>query len=1528
MLASHPSGEPPVTEASIFAAAVDLADPAEREAYLAGACGADTALRARIDGLLAAHAAAGTFLERPAAPPPDPNTTWTATDGPPPDDGLPFLSPPRRPDSLGRLGHYEVLEVLGKGGFGIVFRAFDEVLQRVVAVKVLAPQMAATSPARKRFLREARSSAQVRHENVVAVHAVEEQPLPYLVMEFIPGETLQQRLDRTGPLDLPDILRIGRQIAEGLAAAHGTGLIHRDVKPANVMLEAGPRGRVKLTDFGLARAADDASLSQSGVVAGTPMYMAPEQARGDTLDHRADLFSLGSVLYVMCTGRPPFRASGTLAVLKRVCEEDPRPIREVIPEVPEWLCRIVEKLHAKDAAGRYQTAREVADVLADCERQVKEYGAVRDFGRIPGGRPRSGRRRWAWAAALALLLPLAAWGVYALTRPDAPESPTVPPGAGEVQVQFWDPELVVRVAGTGREFAGRGGLFVLAPGEHMLQAHKHGKVVYERTLSLRSGEHLIVTIGPDDLGWTPLFNGKDLAGWKTHPAAPDNWKVRDGVLVGTGGPSTLLTTARDDYRNFHLRVEVKIKPEGESGLYFRSQGGWGSGYEAQIAPANTTTGKTGTLSRFQGEKWVTLKRVDHDVAPADAWFVQEVIADGTRLVVRVNGQTVADVADGTYPRGCLALEAIRAGTVVEFRKVEVRELPPESPADGFTPLFNGKDLSGWKAHPDHPGTWRVDGGVLIGSAVRSHLFTERGDFTDFHLRAEVRIPKSGNSGLYFRSPFSLANGGFPPGHEVQIYNAERDEQGGGDPFKTGSLHNVWASPKGLVVGPEWFTLEVIARGNHVTTRVDGTTVFDGDLPPADARTRRSGHFALQAIPGEQVLFRKVEVKELPPADGFVSLFNGKDLSGWESTPPNRPPSWTVVNGVLSSIPSPKPAELTTVRDDFANFHLRAEARINDGGNSGIYFRFPPDNLWKPDVLEAEINCTAGSPRKTGSLWPLGVEQAVTDVLHKPDEWFALEILALGSDITIKVDGKVATHWIDPRPTYPKGRLRIQLSGNTLVQFRKIEVKELPAGGPPPAVAPFDEKQAKAHQEAWAKHLGVPVEFTNSVGMKLRLIPPGEFRMGYAPDQVKRLVAETEAGWERNVILTNAARPAAVPDPFYLGAHEVTVGQFRRFVEATKYKTTAERDGKGGLVYDPEKGFVPKKEVVWSYPWPGATDDHPVMTVTAEDAEAFCAWLGEAEGRTYAPPTDAQWEFACRAGTTTLWWTGDDPKELLRYERVGGGGGPRPVGSLSANPFGLSDMHGNVCELVQSPDGYRSRSAQAGVATRVSHSAWGSGVARDRAHSGTGFRVALVGDLKPKAPKTVDLLALIDPDRDALQGAWKWDGKVLDSPAPLAQLQVPFAPPEHYRLTMEVERTTPPGALTFGLIVGGKTACVTLDYNAPVKGGVRSGLAGLDGKVLHKREAAFDGPVLGPGRNTVVAEVRGTRVTVRVGETKVVDWEGDPDRFTVSPNMDKTDGKRLYLGHLSAGYRFHRLELTPLPPPDARPAVAPDPRPVP
>jgi hypothetical protein len=289
---------------------------------------------------------------------------------------------------------------------GVVFRAFDTKLHRVVALKALAPQLATSSAARQRFVREARAAAAVTHDHIIAIHAVEDAgPVPYLVMQFIDGPTLQKKLDRTGQLPLKEILRIGLQIAEGLAAAHRQGLVHRDVKPANILLENGVE-RVKLTDFGLARAGDDASLSQSGVVAGTPMYMSPEQADGLAVDFRSDLFSLGSVLYAMCTGRPPFRAPSAMAVLKRVCEEMPRPIREINPELPPWLGDLAARLHAKAPADRFASAREVADLLA---RHLAELQQGTPSAKLPAANsalapPRRSRRLQAMAAAVLLTL--------------------------------------------------------------------------------------------------------------------------------------------------------------------------------------------------------------------------------------------------------------------------------------------------------------------------------------------------------------------------------------------------------------------------------------------------------------------------------------------------------------------------------------------------------------------------------------------------------------------------------------------------------------------------------------------------------------------------------------------------------------------------------------------------------------------------------------------------------------------------------------------------------------------------------------------------------------------------------------------------------------------------------------------------------------------------------------------------------------------------------------------------------------------
>jgi serine/threonine protein kinase len=376
----------------VFFAALEKATPAERTAYLDETCLGNDGLRRRVEALLAAHTQVGQFLERPVVE----AAGVAALDGMEHAAAdLSFLAPSSEAGSLGRLDHYEVLEVVGRGGMGVVLRARDTKLLRVVALKVLAAPLAASGTARQRFVREARATAAVRNDHIVAIHAVcEDGPVPYLVMEFIDGCSLEARIRRGGPLEAKEVLRIGIQIASGLAAAHKQGLIHRDIKPANILLENGVQ-RVKLTDFGLARAADDASLTQSGLIAGTPLYMAPEQAAGEAIDARSDLFSLGSVLYELCTGRPAFRAANTVAVIRRVCDDTPRPIREVNPDIPEALCQVIEHLHAKKPADRPASAQDVAELLAELLAGLQQPVAVEHVSNVPDAE--------AWERAVAAL---------------------------------------------------------------------------------------------------------------------------------------------------------------------------------------------------------------------------------------------------------------------------------------------------------------------------------------------------------------------------------------------------------------------------------------------------------------------------------------------------------------------------------------------------------------------------------------------------------------------------------------------------------------------------------------------------------------------------------------------------------------------------------------------------------------------------------------------------------------------------------------------------------------------------------------------------------------------------------------------------------------------------------------------------------------------------------------------------------------------------------------------------------------------
>jgi len=312
--------------------------------------------------------------EAPTLPPGNPAagdaSTGETVDGVPkikskyPAELTDFLAPPQSADELGRLGKFRVLAVLGRGGMGVVFRAHDPHLDRIVALKAMLPSLASSPSAKERFFREAKAAAALKHANIVTIHDVgEDRGAPFLAMEFLEGESLDDRVKRAAPFPAADVARIGKAIAAGLAAAHQKGLIHRDMKPGNIWLE-GDDGQVKLLDFGLARAmAEQTNLTQSGAIVGTPAYMAPEQATGKKVDHRCDLFSLGCVLYRMCTGEMAFKGPDTIAIIASLGLENPPPPSSLNPRIPARLEKLVMKLLAKKPDDRPASAQAVATEL-------------------------------------------------------------------------------------------------------------------------------------------------------------------------------------------------------------------------------------------------------------------------------------------------------------------------------------------------------------------------------------------------------------------------------------------------------------------------------------------------------------------------------------------------------------------------------------------------------------------------------------------------------------------------------------------------------------------------------------------------------------------------------------------------------------------------------------------------------------------------------------------------------------------------------------------------------------------------------------------------------------------------------------------------------------------------------------------------------------------------------------------------------------------------------------------------------------
>jgi serine/threonine protein kinase len=377
--------------------------------------------------------------------------------------------------------------------------------------------------------------------------------------------------------------------------------------------------------------------------------------------------------------------------------------------------------------------------------------------------------------------------------------------------------------------------------------------------------------GPAEGDWVPLFNSKDLDDWSIYPEGTAGWDIKDGVLVGEGPVSTLLSK-HGWYRNFHVRMEAMVNDGGRGALYFRAK------YRQDIpigylALINSTAkdwqaNRTGALGYYHGTGFRIYQELRETPVAPDTWFTQEVIAQGNQLIVKVNDRETANYLDrdNTLKKGFFALERPTREAVLKVRKLEIKELNPYRPFvppghwEGFTPLFNGKDLDGWKGYPKETTGWEVKDGLLVGSGPASHLFSERGDYRNFHFRVEARINHGGLSGQGFRSKYGA---GIPIGY-IAVINSTNRQTG-----RTGSLfhfHGTGYGPleekRDTLIKPDvWFNQEVIAKDRQFIIKVDGEEIVN-KLDPDDRYKR--GHLALLRHDGDTVVtFRTIEIKELP-----------------------------------------------------------------------------------------------------------------------------------------------------------------------------------------------------------------------------------------------------------------------------------------------------------------------------------------------------------------------------------------------------------------------------------------------------------------------------------------------------------------------------------------------------------------------------------------------------------------------------------------------------------------------------------------
>jgi formylglycine-generating enzyme required for sulfatase activity len=1277
---------------------------------------------------------------------------------------------------------YTITGEIARGGMGVVYAARQAFLNRPVALKMILGGGFSSATARSRFVAEAELSAALRHPHIVEVYEFSEyQGLPYFSLEFIGGGTLDGKTS-AGPLPAREAAELTLQVAQAVAYAHSKGVIHRDLKPANVLLTAD--GSAKVTDFGLGKRTDtDTGVTQTGAIMGTPSYMAPEQARGDTaaVGPPCDTYAVGGILYKLLTGRPPFQGESAHVTISQVIGQEPVRVRLLNPQIPKDLETICHKCLRKDPVDRYASAAALTEDLT-------RFLAGRPIHARPVGLTRRAvlwiRRHPGRAAGLAVAVLLAALAatlgsaVRARTlereRQDelvaellAGEPAAVPAVSARVDRMRALTKLRVELA-SGDARRGLNAALILG-GEDPEAA----TILTRRALVTDPDElHVIQTAFQPGVGrveeWWAIAEDR---------AEPTGARMRAAALLARVQPESTRWAGQTEFILDQLMAEPPSLVPVWSALFRGIGPQLRLQHEQRILTEmepERVEALLGLMALYEAE---TLAKFGGPPPPPE---VPVPVLREEELKTQL-----------TWPGNALERWArVRArATALGFRN---------RPADTWTGLSGGPDprLRSYLVHD----LARVG---VPAEALMQHFWPE----TDTAVRQGILLAL----GEYDASRVSSAGTRFltqledtyrtdpdPGVHSAAYWLAGRWGQGG----RYADLDRVFAgqptpSARQWEVAPDGVTF---ARINGPAEVVTGSPVheFYREQTEAEREVRRliPRDYALataEVTAGRYLeMYRDLATRPVwatfgllggaaaattahanrplwgnpiaghlsryyPTADcpmGEVHPRNAMVYCRWLSerhgVPEDQmcyPPIWEIFAGV-----PPYPDFVART-----GYRLPTEAEWEHAARGGcrLPFHFGA-TAFLLDKFGWSNRTSADATRPVGRLkpnglglfdihgnvleWCHGSRALPTDpgggsvVVDLPVARSEYEYFTLRGGSFARVSGRhrLAERWgfgslneyqpnlstgdmgfrlartIGPVPVVAVERfdrrresftLKLAGRGKFRIDRREGDANCAPAAGDLPAAIRVtgtltDEKcfGFSVALEGTGEELRVwrdPAESTVRVvymrtvaGMQLALIPAGRFTQGTDREELRWLhPAPHENGREEASRRSESpARPVTISKPFALGATEVTVGQFRAFVVATGYRPVAVTDSKRRAYDGVGRRFGPATRPRWDAPGYPIEKDHPVTALVGEDVAAYTAWFSKQAGAEYRLPTEAEWEYACRAGSASLWACGESGALLAKYAWHSLPA-PGSVARLRPNAFGLYDMTGNVGELV-------------------------------------------------------------------------------------------------------------------------------------------------------------------------------------------------------------------------------------------------------